>query len=132
MSLGWAERGFSLIELLIVVAILSILAAVVVPNVGRFLGRGQEEARRTEFHVMSTAVVTMMLESNLLNLQATAEAQWLALIEDSPIEVRDFADGAASVLYLRLREKARCTTPQNLISSVEEVLAEERMVWSRS
>jgi len=62
------ERGFTLIELLIVVAILGVLAAVVVPNVGRFLGRGQEEARRAEFHDVSTAVTALMVENNLSSI----------------------------------------------------------------
>ena len=59
------ERGFTLIELLIVVAILGILAAVVIPNVGRFLGRGEEEARRAEFHDINTAVTALMVENAL-------------------------------------------------------------------
>ena len=59
------EKGFTLIELLIVVAILGVLAAVIVPNVGRFLGRGEEEARRTEYHNMSTAITAMMVDNSL-------------------------------------------------------------------
>ena len=59
------ERGFTLIELLIVVAILGILAAVVIPNVGRFLGRGEAEARRAEGHDINTAVTALMTENNM-------------------------------------------------------------------
>ncbi len=46
------EKGFTLIELLIVVAILGVLAAVVIPNVGRFIGRGEQEAKDTELSNM--------------------------------------------------------------------------------
>jgi len=59
------EKGFTLIELLIVVAILGVLAAVVIPNVGRFFGRGEEEARRTEFHNVSSAVIALMTDNNI-------------------------------------------------------------------
>ena len=62
------ERGFTLIELLIVVAILGVLAAVVIPNVGRFIGRGETEAADTEFSNVQTAVVAMMVDNQLSEL----------------------------------------------------------------
>ena len=62
------EKGFTLIELLIVVAILGVLAAVVIPNVGRFIGRGEEEAWETELSNVQTAVVSMMVDNGLSTL----------------------------------------------------------------
>jgi type IV pilus assembly protein PilA len=64
------EKGFTLIELLIVVAILGVLAAVVIPNVGRFIGRGESEAKDTEFANVQSAVVSMMVDNNLATLPA--------------------------------------------------------------
>ena len=62
------ERGFTLIELLIVVAILGVLAAVVIPNVGRFIGRGETEAAETELSNIQSAVVAMMVDQGLSQL----------------------------------------------------------------
>lgn len=44
----WTKWGIGLI---IVPAILGILAAVVIPNVGRFLSKGEDEARITEYNI---------------------------------------------------------------------------------
>ena len=58
------QKGFTLIELLIVIAILGIIAAVVIPNLGRFMGRGKVEAANAEAHNVQTAVTACMVENN--------------------------------------------------------------------
>jgi len=64
----YGERGFTLIELLVVVAILGVLAAVVVPNVGKFMGSGTIEAANTETHNVQTAVLAYMADNNLATI----------------------------------------------------------------
>jgi iron complex transport system ATP-binding protein len=70
-------------------------------------------------------------KANLLNLAAAAEARRLIFIDDTPIEERDFTDGAASALYSQLSASARKTVFQNLVSVVEEALTEGKGTWSK-
>jgi prepilin-type N-terminal cleavage/methylation domain-containing protein len=58
------EKGFTLLELLIVIAILGILAAVVVPNIGGFIGAGNIAASNTEAANVRTAAMAYYADNN--------------------------------------------------------------------
>lgn len=68
---GSGERGFTLIELLVVVAILGIIAAVVVLNIGSFIGTGAEQSANTEAHQVQTAVIAYMTQSGATTFNDT-------------------------------------------------------------
>ena len=81
----YGEKGFTLIELLVVVAILGVLAAVIVPNIGRFIGTGAVEAANTEAHNVQTAVTGYISENN---------AEW----PQSSDDLGDFLEGGTANL----------------------------------
>ena len=71
-GVGRGEKGFTLIELLVVIAILGIIAAVVVLNIGQFMGSGAEEAANTEAHQVQTAVIAYMQANDLTTISGGA------------------------------------------------------------
>ena len=54
------QKGFTLMELLIVVAILGVLAAVVIPRFTGLIGTADDEAAATELEVVQTAMTACM------------------------------------------------------------------------
>ncbi|MFC1958761.1 type II secretion system protein [Chloroflexota bacterium] len=79
------EKGFTLIEILVVVAILGALVGLVILNVGRFVGRGETEAKNTEFSNIQAAVSTMMNDNELSELPTpvTLSTNNMALFPDT-------------------------------------------------
>ena len=59
------EKGFTLVELLIVFTLLGVLAAIMIPNVSGLIGYGQSNAALAEKSIIQTAMDTMMAKENM-------------------------------------------------------------------
>lgn len=73
-ALHHRQKGFTLIELLVTIGILGVLAAVVVPNVGRFVGSGETQGAATELKAVQAAVDSAMADNGLTAVTAQALA----------------------------------------------------------
>ena len=60
------QKGFTLIEMIVVVGIIAVLAAVIVPNIGKFIGSGEQGAKDAEFESVQTAMNAMMADSSVV------------------------------------------------------------------
>ena len=65
-----AESGFTLVELLVVVAIIIALAAVIIPSVASFADKGAEGAKAAEMENIQTAMDTFMADTGTATVAA--------------------------------------------------------------
>ena len=62
------RQGFTLVELLVVMAIIAILAAIVVPNAARFIGRARVTRALAEVSGAETAITAMLTDAGRSSL----------------------------------------------------------------
>lgn len=93
------EKGFTLVELLVVIAIIGVIAAVVVPNVGQFMGRGKTEAYAAELNNVRTATIAMMADSDagvLDGVVAATDDMDLVLADSGAKKLSEYLSGLDS------------------------------------
>lgn len=74
------KKGFTLIELMIVVAIIGILAAIAIPNFMRFQAKSKQAEAKTNLAGIGTTAETYVAENNTyVPAGATNTARWNAL-----------------------------------------------------
>ena len=62
---GKDQKGFTLIEMLVVVGIIVALAAIIVPLVISFAGSGEDAAQKGEVETLQTAIQSLMVDNDL-------------------------------------------------------------------
>ena len=98
------EGGLTLIEILIVLLILSILVAVVVFNVGGFIGQGTEEIAKMQGNLVQTAIIAAMAAESAANVTAgnigedgtslTNPAVWELTVDSTDVTMSKYVQGA--------------------------------------
>ena len=101
------QKGFTLIELLVVVGIIVALAAVIVPLVVQFAGRGDTGAQAAELDIIQAAIDTMMTDNVMLAVDPSVGAA--AVITDT-IDFDATAGTQTFAAYVRDSTTTYCYT----------------------
>src|SRR5260221_7485754 len=87
-----SEKVFTLIELLIVVAIIGIIAAIAIPNLLNAIDRGKQKRTMADMRSIGTGIEAYAVDNNVYPVAATSAALKL-LVEPIYIKSMPTADG---------------------------------------
>jgi prepilin-type N-terminal cleavage/methylation domain-containing protein len=79
------EKGFTLVELLIVFTLLGVLAAIMIPNVSNLIGYGHTQAADAELSIIQTAMDSMMAKQNVSTVNTTGATSDMAAFPADPV-----------------------------------------------
>ena len=105
-----SEKGFTLVELLIVFTLLGVLAAIMIPNVSGLIGYGQTKAADAELSIVQTAMDTMMARENVSSVTAVSAANATSNMSNFPSDYPLYGGGTNYVRFEITAGNYTCTT----------------------
>jgi len=101
--LRYSEKGFTLIEILIVILILGIIAAAVVPNAARFMQSGKKGAAELELGSVQASVYAAMAKQGVGTIDdgATVDSSSGVIHDEglaTEIDIDDYLQGGVARL----------------------------------
>ena len=114
------ERGFTLVELLVIVSIVVALAGAVVPSVAGFSGKGEVGAMAEEINSVQSAMDIMMVENkvSLVNVNpASSQNSWKAFPNGPSVASLDNYLNAEDTEYFYCWDTSGLVTDQHVVSS---------------
>ena len=117
------QKGFTLIEMLVVTGIIVALAAIIVPLVISFSSEGEDAAQDGERETVQTAIQSMMVKHNLKAVTASTNANGELVTSTSTqfsstsgVNLQNFMDQASSKYCYKWGGDGR-VTQQNDVDS---------------